>query len=185
MDFDFPAPYDEEVPRRIGEARRHPQVRGGDGPHLCGAALLRRKVPGNRSPSILLIAEGWDTPIRILLPGEGRRLERDWFGRLQVSDVRGDVNTPAVSLQEHAEVRKVQELHTENAARSVGVEIHARGQLHRARRPALRDLAPEVDVQGVRFFVVFESHSLCAPFLTVRTPRPTRCGSLPLWLQCT
>jgi hypothetical protein len=23
MDFDFPAPYDHEVPRRIGEARRH------------------------------------------------------------------------------------------------------------------------------------------------------------------
>src|SRR5215204_1480367 len=151
--------------------------------------LLRRKVPGNRSPSILLIAEGWDTPIRILLPGEGRRLERDWFGRLQVSDVRGDVNSPAVSLQEPPEVRKVQELHTENAASLVGVEIHAGSQLHRARRPALGDLAPEVDVQGVRFFVVFESHnlSLCALLdgLTVSAPRPTRCGPLPLWLQCT
>src|SRR5215203_4578279 len=147
--------------------------------------LLRRKVPGNRSPSILLIAEGWDTPIRILLPGEGRRLERDWFGRLQVSDLRRDVNTPAVSLQDPAEVRKVQELHAEYAAPPVGVEIHAGGQLHRARRPALRDLAPEVDVQGVRFFVVFESHNLCAPFVTVRAPRPTRREPLPLWLQCT
>src|SRR5687768_10780926 len=101
-----------------------------------------------------------DTPIRIPLPGEGRRLERNCFGRLQVSDVRGDVNPPAVSLQEPPEVRKVQELHAENAPRPVGVEIHAGGQLHRARRPTLRDLAPEVDVQGVRFFVVFESHNL-------------------------
>src|SRR5687767_6640745 len=63
-------------------------------------------------------------------PGEGRRLQRDWFGRLQVSDVRGGVNTPAVSLQQPAEVRKVQELHAENAARPVGVEIYAGLKLH-------------------------------------------------------
>src|SRR5215211_1808891 len=136
--------------------------------------------------SIALLWLGTGPPQRMPLPGEGRRLERNWFGRIQVFDVRGDVNTPAVSLQEPPEVRKVQELHAENAARPVGVEIHAGGQLHRARRPALGDLAPEVDVQGVRFFVVFESHNLfCAPFLTVRAARPTRCEPLPLWLQCT
>ncbi len=28
MDFDFPAPYDHEVPRRIGEARRQRRQRG-------------------------------------------------------------------------------------------------------------------------------------------------------------
>src|SRR5829696_4328761 len=148
-------------------------------------ASMRSRSSAYDSLISLPSSSGSGLPIRILLPGEGRRLERDWFGRLQVSDLRGDVNTPAVSLQEPAEVRKVQELHAENAACPVGVEIHAGGQLHRARRPALRDLAPEVDVQGVRFFVVFESHSLCAPFLTVRAPRPTRCASLPLWLQCT
>ena len=37
-------------------------------------------------------------------PGEGRRLQRDEFGRLQVSDVLGDIHLAAVSLQEHAEV---------------------------------------------------------------------------------
>src|ERR671910_2986754 len=125
-------------------------------------------------------------PIRIPLPREGRRLEPDWFGRPQVFDVLGDIHLAAVSLQEPPEVRKVQELHAENAARPVGVEIYAGGQLHRAHHLTLRDLAPEVDVQGVRFFVVFESHNLfCAPFLTVSAPRPTRCGPLPLWLQCT
>src|SRR5215204_1637073 len=81
-------------------------------------------------------------------------------GRLQLPDVRGDIHLAAVSLQEPAEVPKVQELHTENATLPVGVEIHAGLQLHRTRHPTLRDLAPEVDVQGVRFFVVFESHNL-------------------------
>ena len=28
MDFDFPAPYDQEVPRRIGEARRRLSAEG-------------------------------------------------------------------------------------------------------------------------------------------------------------
>src|SRR5215216_5569733 len=75
----------------------------------------------------LPLSSGPGLPIRIPLPGEGRSLERDCFGRLQLSDVRGDVNTPAVSLQEPPEVRKVQELHAENAASPVGVEIHAGG----------------------------------------------------------
>src|SRR5215216_5517787 len=135
-------------------------------------------LPSSSGPGLL---------IRIPLPGVGRSLERDCFGRLQVAYVRGDVNTPAVSLQEPPEVRKVQELHAENAARPVSVQIHSGLQLHRAHRSALRDLGPEVDIQGIRFFVVFESHnlSLCVPFLTVRAPRPRRCGPLPPWLQCT
>src|SRR5215217_906278 len=130
----------------------------------------RSRISAYDSLISLPLSSGARLPIRIPLPGQGRSLERDCFGRLQLSDVRGDVNTPAVSLQEPAEVRKVQELHAENLVRPVSVEIHPGLQLHRARRPVLRDLAPEVDVQGVRFFVVFESHnlSLCAPFLAVR-----------------
>jgi hypothetical protein len=92
MDFDFPAPYDHEVPRRIGEARRQLSPEG--------VAVLERIIADESGDleDIIAVMESLPTSDRDVLVGISRFFAEAYDARIRESQGWTDLHRQLAGL---------------------------------------------------------------------------------------